>query len=72
MFKQVLEGVLPEYNDKINFYEVDIEQEPQMSSLFRVMGVPNIVMIRKNGNMEQAVGVMDEGQLKYWLGGLIS
>ena len=72
MFKQVLEGVLPEYNDKINFYEVDIEQEPQMSSLFRVMGVPNIVMIRKNGKSELAVGSMTKDQLKYWLGGLIS
>ena len=72
MFKQVLGNNISEYDDKINFYEVDIEQEPQMSSLFRVMGVPNIVMIRKNGSMEQAVGGMDEGQLKYWLGGVIS
>ena len=72
MFKQVLEGVLPEYNDKINFYEVDIEEEPEMSVLFRVMSVPNVAMIRKDGTTEQAVGGMDEGQLKYWLGGLIS
>ena len=72
MFKQVLGNNISEYDDKINFYEVDIEQEPQMSSLFRVMGVPNIVMIRKNGSKEQAVGGMDEGQLKYWLDGLIS
>ena len=72
MFKQVLDGVVPEYNDKINFYEVDIEEEPQMSALFRVMSVPNIAMIRKDGSKEQAVGGMDEGQLKYWLGGLIS
>ena len=72
MFKQVLNGVVPEYSDKINFYEVDIEEEPQMSSLFRVMGVPNIVMIRKNGQKEQGIGGMNEETLKYWLGGLIS
>ena len=72
MFKQVLGNNISEYDDKINFYEVDIEKEPQMSSLFRVMGVPNIVMIRKNGQKEQGIGGMNEETLKYWLGGLIS
>ena len=72
IFKQVLNGVIPGYSDKINFYEVDIEEEPQMSALFRVMSVPNIAMIRKDGSKEQAVGGMDKSQLKYWLGGLIS
>ena len=68
----MLNAVTPSYSDKINFYKVDIEEEPQMASLFRVMSVPNIAMIRKDGSKEQAVGGMDEGQLKYWLGGLIS
>ena len=72
MFEQVLRPIVPEYSNKINFYEVDIEEEPEIASLFRVMSVPNIAMIRKDGSKEQAVGGMDEGQLKYWLGGLIS
>ena len=72
MFEQVLRPVLPEYSNKINFYEVDIEEEPEIASLFRVMSVPNIAMIRKDGSKEQAVGGMNEETLKYWLGGLIS
>ena len=72
MFEQVLRPVLPEYSNKINFYEVDIEEEPEIASLFRVMSLPNIAMIRKDGSKEQAVGGMNEETLKYWLGGLIS
>ena len=72
MFEQVLRPVTPEYSNKINFYEVDIEEEPEIASLFRVMSVPNIAMIRKDGSKEQAVGGMNEETLKYWLGGLIS
>ena len=72
MFKQVPDGVVPEYNDKINFYEVDIEEEPQMSALFRVMSVPQLSMIRKDGRREQSIGGMGADQLKYWLDGLIS
>ena len=72
MFEQVLRPIVPEYSNKINFYEVDIEEEPEIASLFRVMSVPNIAMIRKDGSKEQAVGGMNEETLKYWLGGLIS
>ena len=72
MFEQVLRPVLPEYSNKINFYEVDIEEESQIASLFRVMSVPQVSMIRKDGSKEQAIGGMNEGSLKYWLEGLIS
>ena len=72
MFEQVLNEVTPGYSDKINFYKVDIEEEPQIASLFRVMSVPQVSMIRKDGSREQAVGGMGPDQLKYWLDGLIS
>jgi thioredoxin 1 len=72
MFEQVLRTITPEYSDKINFYEVDIEEEPQIASLFRVMSVPQVSMIRKDGSKEQSIGSMDEDSLKYWLEGLIS
>ena len=72
MFGQVLDVVTPSYSDKINFYEVDIEEEPEIASLFRVMSVPQVSMIRKNGMTEKAIGGMDENKLKYWLSGLIS
>ena len=55
MFEQVLDTVTPSYSDKINFYKVDIEEEPEMASLFRVMSVPQVSMIRKNGSREQAI-----------------
>ena len=59
-------------SDKINFYEVDIEEEPEIASLFRVMSVPQVSMIRKDGSREQSIGGMGTDQLKYWLNGLIS
>ena len=72
MFEQVLRPVTPEYSNKINFYEVDIEEESEIASLFRVMSVPQVSMIRKDGSREQAIGGMNKDSLKYWLEGLIS
>ena len=72
MFEQVLDAVTTSYNDKINFYKVDIEEEPEIASLFRVMSVPQVSMIRKDGSKEQSIGGMNTDQLRYWLDGLIS
>tara|TARA_Y100000593_G_C4037500_1_gene203495 strand:+ start:230 stop:436 length:207 start_codon:yes stop_codon:yes gene_type:complete len=68
----VLDKVTPEYSDKIDFYKVDVEEEPELASMFNARSLPTVIMIRKNGTKETGVGGMDEGTLKYWLGGLIS
>ena len=70
MFSSILDKVTPEYEDKINIYKVDIEKEPQIANLFGVQSIPTIVMIRKDGTPEKAVGAMNEEQLKYWLEGI--
>ena len=46
MFEQVLNEVIPEYSDKINFYNVDIEDESDVAQLFGVKSIPQISMIR--------------------------
>ena len=72
MFEQVLNEVSPEYEDKVNMYKVNIEEEPEIANLFGVMSIPAMAMIRTNGKTESEVGSMTQDQLKYWLGGLIS
>jgi len=71
MFGQVLDKITPEYNDKIDFYRVDVEESPEFAMLFEARSLPTTVMIRKDGSMEKSIGGMSDGQLKYWLGGLI-
>ena len=72
MFNSVLDDVTPKYEDKINMYKVDIEEEPEIANLFGVRSIPAMAMIRKDGKTESMVGSMTTDQLKYWLGGLIS
>ncbi len=72
MFDSVLNDVTPKYENKIQMYKVNIEEEPEIAGLFGVRSIPSMSMIRKNGKSELAVGSMTKDQLKYWLGGLIS
>ena len=72
MFGKVLDEVTSEYSDKIDFYKVDVEESPELASMFTARSLPTVIMIRKNGTKETGVGGMNEDTLKYWLGGLIS
>ena len=72
MFEQVLDKVVPKYEDKIKMYKVDIEEEPEIAGLFRVMSVPNTTTISKSGDIFSMAGALNEETLKYYLEGLIS
>ena len=72
VYGQVLNEVTPDYEDKINMYKVNIEEEPEMAGLFRVMSVPTTVMIRKDGNVVPVPGALNAETLKYYFEGLIS
>ena len=72
MYEQVLDKVLPKYEDKIQMYKVNIEEEPEIAGLFRVMGVPNTTLISKGGDVVSQPGALPEDTLKYFLEGLIS
>ena len=72
MFSSVLDEVSPRYENKINMYKVNIEEEPELASMFGVRSIPATAMIRKNGQTESSVGSMTTDQLKYWLDGLNS
>tara|TARA_Y100000593_G_scaffold8131_1_gene15000 strand:- start:935 stop:1156 length:222 start_codon:yes stop_codon:yes gene_type:complete len=72
MFKQVLDEVSPEYENKVNMYKVDIEKETDMAILFGARALPYMVFISKSGDLEGSPGALNKDQLKYYLEGLLS
>ena len=71
MYGQVLDKVTPEYKNKINLYEVNVEQEPDIAGLFGVMSVPTTTTISKSGDTYSQPGALNEETLKYFLEGLL-
>ena len=71
MYEQVLDKVLPKYEDKIQMYKVNIEEEPEITGLFKVMSVPSTVTISKSGGLHSMLGALNEETLKYFLEGLL-
>jgi len=53
-----------EYGNKINFYKVDVEEEPELSELFTIKSIPTILFIPIEGNPQIDVGTINKVNLK--------
>ena len=49
MFEQVLNEVTPKYENKIQMYKVNIEDEPRIAQQFGAKSIPFTVMISTGG-----------------------
>ena len=72
MYEQVLNEVTPKYENKIQMYKVNIEDEPQLAQKFGAKSIPFTVMISTTGERESQAGVINKDTLQYLLDGLIS
>ena len=71
MFEQVLNEVTSEYQDRIQMYKVNIEDEPGIAQQLGARSIAYMVMISKSGVRESHVGALDKNTLKYYLDGLL-
>tara|TARA_Y100001963_G_scaffold134562_1_gene195309 strand:- start:46 stop:267 length:222 start_codon:yes stop_codon:yes gene_type:complete len=72
MFEQVLNKIVPEYEDKINMYKVDISEEQELAAMFGARSIPYMIFISKSGDGATQLGALDEATMKYFLEGLLS
>ena len=72
MFKQVLEDVSPDYENKINMYAVDIEEEIELAAALGARALPYMIFISDDGGVTPVAGAMDSDTFKYYLDGLLT
>ena len=63
MFEQVLENVTPTYEDKINMYKVNIEEEPEIAGLFGVRSIPTLLVFKDGTVINQIVGSVPKNRI---------
>ena len=60
----VLDELAKEYAGKVDIYKVNVDDEPELASLFRVRSVPTLVFTPMEGHPHIASGALSKGQLK--------
>lgn len=54
----ILEELSNEYDNKLNIYEVDVDEEMELSSMFKIRSVPTMLFCSKNNDKHSISGMM--------------
>ena len=72
ILEPIFEEVSEEYEGKVDFYKVDIDEELEIAVAFGVRSVPMMLYIPTNGEPNLEVGAPTKDQLRYLVEGLLT
>ena len=67
MMAPVLEELSAEYDGKVSFYAIDVDENPDLAGKFSVMSIPNLVFLKKGEKTDASVGFIPKANLKSWI-----
>ena len=67
MLAPILEDVSEKYADKVSFFQVDVDESPELAMQYRVNSVPCLVLLKDGVFADQSVGFRPEPQLTAWI-----
>ncbi len=69
MLAPVLEQVSDQLGDKVDFYNLDVDEAPDVAAAYRVTNIPCLVLLKKGQLVSQSVGLRPADQLVSWISG---
>ena len=67
MLAPVLEDVSEKLEGKVSFFNVDVDESPELAMRFRVNSVPCLVLLKDGMLADQSVGFRPEAQITAWI-----
>ena len=68
----VLDELAKEYAGRVDIYKVNVDDERELASLFRIRTVPTLMFVPMKGNPRLAAGAPTKGQLRKAIEDLIA
>ena len=63
----VVEEVSKEYEDKINFLKVDVDQNRELVSKYNIVSIPNLAIFNKGEMIDQQIGTASKESIKAYI-----
>lgn len=67
MLAPVLEGVSEEMSDKVSFYNVDVDENPNLAALFNITSIPALVILKKGEKADMSLGFQPKDSIKAFI-----
>ena len=69
MLAPVMETVSEKLAGKVDFYNVDVDDAPELAGEYRVNSVPCLVMMKNGEFVDQSIGFRPEPMITAWIEG---
>ena len=63
----VVEALSEELAGKLEFFKADADENPDLAKKFRVMSIPNLMILKEGKVVSRQVGFQDADSLKAWV-----
>ena len=67
MLAPVLGEVSSAFEGKVDFFNVDVDDAPEVAARFQVQSVPCLVLLKKGELKDQSIGFRPAAQLQAWI-----
>jgi len=64
MMSPVIDALAEEYQDKVSFTKLDVDQNPKTASRYQVMSIPTILIFKKGEPVGHMVGYKPKEEMK--------
>jgi len=71
MVAPVIEEVAGEYEGKVKVAKLNTDENPDIASKYRIMGIPTIMFFKNGAAVDQVVGAVPKSQLKAKIDALV-
>jgi len=67
MFAPIFEGVAEDYEGKVKFVKVNIDESPELAQKYLVMSIPTLKLVKGEELLGSFVGAMTTEELEDWV-----
>jgi len=63
----IVEELSEEFDGKVEFFKADSEENPELAKKFRVMSIPNLMILKEGKVVSRQVGFQEADALRAWI-----
>ncbi len=71
MIAPTVEELAKEYSGKVRVFKVNTDENPEIASRYKIMGIPTLMFFKEGQKVDQIVGAVPKPQLKAKLDSLL-
>lgn len=64
MVAPIMDDISKEYDEKVDFYKINVDEENELSAYFGIRSIPTILFIKGNGDIMRTTGAMSRDRLR--------